>query len=80
VVDFHNLGNLVEVAPHSRANLPSSITGSMAVWVESMAQGTAAYCLHNLSNNHNFPTIEYLNDNWYYLHWCNKKYYTKPCL
>jgi len=79
VVDFYNLENLVEVAPHSRANLPSSITGSMAVWVESMAQRTAAYHLHDLSNNHDFSAIEYLNDNWYYLYWCNTLHANQHC-
>jgi len=58
------------------ANLPLSITSSTMVWVDSATLGATAYYLCDLSNNHNFPAIKYLNNDWYYLHWCNEKYYS----
>jgi hypothetical protein len=77
IVDFDGDNNLIEVTPRTKGNLPSSITGRAAVWVTSEVPGATAYHLRNPLDNYNFLAIEYLNDQWYYLHWCKERYYTK---
>ena len=52
--------------------------GWAAVWIDLAQINASAYHLHYLYNNQSFPPIEYINNNWYYLNWDNRRYYTKP--
>jgi hypothetical protein len=38
----------------------------------------SAYHLRHLYNDKSFPTIEYINNQWYYLDWNCRRYYTGP--
>jgi hypothetical protein len=78
VVKFFENEDLVEVTLQSSVNLPTSITGQAAVWVESDMPEATAYYLHHSLNEPPSPAIEYLNGNWYYLYWHDSWYYTKP--
>lgn len=53
------------------------LTSKVAIWVESEQPRASAYHLHYLYNDKTFPTVEYINNEWFYLDWNLRKYYTK---
>ena len=78
MVEFSKTKDLVEVVPQVRADLPFMLTGMSALWVESKQPAASVYHLHHPYNDKSFLAIEYINDQWYYLDWNLRKYYTKP--
>ena len=48
------------------ADLPAHITGTAAVWQEYSDQRKNSYIYHE---GNTFWTIEYLNEEWYYITW-----------
>ena len=62
----------VNSAPNSErynmnADLPLSLTGWAAVWVDLEDSGLSAYHLRHPQNEQNSSAIEYINHKWYYL-------------
>ncbi len=78
VVNFLVNGDPIKVKTRSSMDLPLSLIGWAAVWIDLAQINASAYHLHYLYNNQSFPPIEYINNNWYYLNWDNRRYYTKP--
>jgi len=77
VINFPNIGEPVEVVPHAKANLPLMLTRFATIWIESERPEASGYHLCCPSNDESFPTIEYINNSWFYLDWNLGKYYTK---
>ena len=77
VVDFPNIGEPVEVVSYANTDLPLTLTGFAAIWIESEGLEASGYCLHYPSNDESFPIIEYINNSWFYLDWNLGKYYSK---
>jgi hypothetical protein len=77
VVDFSDIEEPVEVVPHAKADLSLMLTGFATIWIELERPEASRYHLHYPSNNKSFPAIEYINNNWFYLDWNLRKYYTK---
>ena len=77
VINFPKNNELVEVTPHESANLPLSLIGWAPIWVESPGLEASAYHLHRFAYNQSSPAIEYINNEWYYLYWDKRHYYTK---
>jgi hypothetical protein len=77
-VNFPDTEESIEVVPQERADLPHMLTGLAAVWVESEGLETNTYHLRHSYDDKNFPAIEYINKDWFYLNWNKGKYYTKP--
>ena len=61
VVLFSNADKFVEVVPQIKPNLPLTLTGWAAVWVESERPGSSTYHLRYPYNDESFPIIEYIN-------------------
>jgi hypothetical protein len=78
VVEFPEDRQAIEIIPRAHADLPLSITGNTAVWENSENWKASGYCLKCLDNDSDCPTIEYINDKWYYLTWNHNNYYTVP--
>jgi len=78
VVEFSKTEDSVEVVPRVRADLPFMLTRKAAIWVELEQPEASAYHLCYLYNDKSFPAIEYINDQWYYLDWNHRRYYTGP--
>jgi hypothetical protein len=78
VIDFLDTEGLVEIVPQTRADLPSTLIGGTAIWVESEQPATSAYHLCHPYNDKSLLAIEYINNRWYYLNWDRGKYYTEP--
>jgi len=67
LIEFPKDGKPVEVSPHMNADLPLSLTGWAAVWVDLEDSGLSAYHLRHPQNEQNSSAIEYINHKWYYL-------------
>jgi len=67
VVEFLDIEEPIKVVPHVRANLLFMFTGGVAVWVESERPKASAYHLQHPYNDRSFPTVEFINGDWYYL-------------
>jgi len=78
VIEFPKNGEVVEVVPRVRPDLPFALVGRVAVWIESERPEVSAYHLHHPYNNKSFPAVEYFNDTWYYLNWHQGQYYVEP--
>ena len=77
-MEFSNTGEQTEVVPRARADLPWTLTGDTAVWIESKEPSSGAYHLHHPRGDKNCPAIEYINKDWFYLNKEKGKYYTGP--
>jgi hypothetical protein len=55
-------------------------TSLAAIWVESKGLKIDTYRLCYLYKGKDCPAIEYINKDWFYLHWNKGKYYTKPLI
>ena len=75
MVNFQNQENLVEVVPRTEANLPRMLTGRAVVWLEVGDKEGSVYHLQNPQDKQLLLAIEYINDEWYYLHWDQGKYF-----
>jgi len=51
--------------------------GWAAIWEQSTKPNKSTYHLRHSYNDRSFPAIKYINRNWYYLYWDNRKYYTR---
>ncbi len=78
VVEFLEDRSPVEVVPRMCGNLPLSITGHAATWLESDRPEASAYHLKFSEDTRSCPAIEYINDKWHYLMWDHARYYTTP--
>ncbi len=63
-----------------RADLPFVLTGKATIWVELERLEASAYHLCHPYNVKSFLAVEYINDQWYYLDWNHRRYYTGPLL
>jgi len=64
--------------PRVRTDLPWTLTGDAAVWIESKEPSSGTYHLHHPRGDKNCPAIEYINKDWFYLNKEKGKYYTGP--
>ena len=62
LVEFPEEGELVEVVPCVKVNLPSEVTGNIVIWVESAQPGASAYHLVHPLNDKSNPVIKYINN------------------
>jgi len=62
VVNFLVNGDPIEVKTRSSADLPLSLTGQAAMWIDSAQINVSAYHLRYLHNDQSFPPIEYINN------------------
>ena len=57
----------MEALPRMNADLPLSLMGRAAIWVDLGDSGLSAYHLRHPQNEQNSSAIEYINHKWYYL-------------
>ena len=68
VIEFSENNNPVEVKTRADVNLPLSLTGRAAIWVNLTGPEINTYHLNSLSQNQEFPVIEYIHNEWYYIY------------